>query len=635
MCARSVNQPVTPPRSAPLPDLPDLDISDDDFAPRFLRGFIWGDGGGRLLSPAADRSETLRPLPSPPASEWRNEAALDTIKNNPDLFKIVTPVNVDRLEQALERHPNRPLVASVIRGFREGFWPFADFEGRGFPETWDEPGGDLEGEMKEFAERYAQEEETADRYSPVFGTDLLPGMFSMPVYAVPKDGPAKFRLINDHSAGDHALNDAIRKEDVGMPQDNVQHIGHNLLVLREIFGPDAPIWLYKSDVANAYRLLPMHPLWQVKQVITINGRRRIDRCCCFGSRGSPDLWCTVMALVLWIAVHGRDIDGSKAYMDDNHGEDPNPTLVFYAPYGREYPSKQARLLQLWDELGIPHKEPKQVYGRVLSIIGLEVDSDAMTITLPRASATALVDHIRAFLATPGRRPRVREWQRTLGWINWALNVHPLLRPALQSSYAKLAGKQFPRAGMYLNADVHRDLTWVADKVESLDGVHILRARTWSPEGADLTIYCDASLSGLGFWVPSHNAGYMTLPQHRPVAPVDDTIFWLESYSVLSALAWAVSLPTPPRRLSIFTDSLNTVQMFDSLRAFGDYNVLLRTACDILMDSGIDLRVWHVPGAENIIADALSRSLFHVLAQYVPDLSLYTFIPPPVPAGGRS
>ena len=56
-----------------------------------------------------------------------------------------------------------------------------------------------------------------------------------------------------------------------------------------------------------------------------------------------------------------------------------------------------RLLSLWDELGIPHQQPKQVYGRSLTIIGMHIDSDAMTITLPRESADKLVQHVRSFV----------------------------------------------------------------------------------------------------------------------------------------------------------------------------------------------------------------------------------------------
>ena len=83
----------------------------------------------------------------------------------------------------------------------------------------------------------------------------------------------------------------IDREKIGMRPDNVQNLGKNLLYLRREFG-NVPIWLWKSDVKNAYRLLPLHPLWQLKQVVTITSPsgehvRRIDRNLCFGNWGSP------------------------------------------------------------------------------------------------------------------------------------------------------------------------------------------------------------------------------------------------------------------------------------------------------------------------------------------------------------
>jgi hypothetical protein len=36
------------------------------------------------------------------------------------------PIQINILEQYLRSHPNQPLVQSVIAGFREGFWPWAE-----------------------------------------------------------------------------------------------------------------------------------------------------------------------------------------------------------------------------------------------------------------------------------------------------------------------------------------------------------------------------------------------------------------------------------------------------------------------------------------------------------------------------
>ncbi|THH15240.1 hypothetical protein EUX98_g9495, partial [Antrodiella citrinella] len=379
-------------------------------------------------------------------------------------------------------------------------------------------------------EDYATKEELAGRYSAPFNFDLLSGMYSMPIHAVPKPHSDKLRLINNHSAGPHSLNSFIDKDDVGMRPDNVQDLGRNLLFLRQELG-DIPLWLFKSDVSGAYRLIPMHPLWQLKQVVTINGLRRVDHCMCFGSRGSPDIWCSFMSLVLWIAIHIKYIELLLAYMDDAFSFDTNMTLVHYPRYNTYLPDKQVRLLLLWDELGIPHDPAKQLFGRTLTIIGYHVDPTSMTISLPSESSDALVSAIHHFLedCDSHRRQPLRRWQKLVGWINWGLNVQPLARPALQSCYAKLQGKQHAHAGVTINRSVRRDLQWIAALFSNRDGVHVLTSRCWSPFAADLTIYCDASLTGMGFWCPQLQQGFAAdNPPPPPGIPTESNIFWFEA-----------------------------------------------------------------------------------------------------------
>ena len=169
-----------------------------------------------------------------------------------------------------------------------------------------------------------------------------------------------------------------------------------------------------------------------------------------------------------------------------------------------------------------------------------------------------------------------------------------------------------------------------------DGIHLLRARSWGPDDADLAIYYDVSLSGMGFWSPKLRCGFFTdeLPS-VPSPHLAGSIFWYESLTVLSTLLWASSLPHWPCRISIFTDSMNTMEIFHFLQAFKGYNIILRYASEVLISTGIDLRVWHIPGAENIVTDVLSCQLFHVLLQYAPHLQLSTFIPPQLPLGAVS
>ena len=70
-----------------------------------------------------------------------------------------------------------------------------------------------------------------------------------------------------------------------------------------------------------------------------------------------------------------------------------------------------------------------------------------------------------------------------------------------------------------------------------------------------------------------------------------------------------------------------VDMFNTLCAQPLYNPLLITTIEILLHSKTHLRVFHVPGDENIVADALSHSRYDSIFHLVPTLQVYNFIPP--------
>ena len=104
--------------------------------PKYLRYNLWQEGSHFSRS-SADWSETASPLPSIPPSELANPIVTKTIKENPHLFDIITPIFIDRFENLLDSHPNQPFVKSVCRGLREGFWPWADTHYGEYPDTLD------------------------------------------------------------------------------------------------------------------------------------------------------------------------------------------------------------------------------------------------------------------------------------------------------------------------------------------------------------------------------------------------------------------------------------------------------------------------------------------------------------------
>jgi len=172
-------------------------------------------------------------------------------------------------------------------------------------------------------------------------------------------------------------------------------------------------------------------------------------------------------------------------------------------------------------------------------------------------------------------------------------------------------------------------------MERLPGILLLASLDWDPDTADdvVTVYTDASSHGLAYWLPQSDTGFQSeLPPDLPT----NTIFFAEALAVCSAVNSVVDMgwdPDPPRRLAVYTDNSNTVDIFNTLRASPPYNSILMSTVDVLIARQIDLRVFHVSGVDNTVADALSRFQNDVALRLVPNILIHSFTPPRDALGG--
>ena len=105
-------------------------------SPRYARGFVWADNEPTWVTLAV-YTLSAPPLPGLLANEILNSTANHTIATYPHLFAVVSPVNVDCLEELLATHPNHPFTLSLYAGFRKGFWPWAVTSGVDHPLVMD------------------------------------------------------------------------------------------------------------------------------------------------------------------------------------------------------------------------------------------------------------------------------------------------------------------------------------------------------------------------------------------------------------------------------------------------------------------------------------------------------------------
>ncbi|KAI0822598.1 hypothetical protein BC628DRAFT_1456958 [Trametes gibbosa] len=267
----------------------------------------------------------------------------------------------------------------------------------------------------------------------------------------------------------------------------------------------------------------------------------------------------------------------------------------------------------------------------------------MSVTLPDEGRSRLLAAIDDFCnLSPGNRCHsLAAFQAFTGYANWAFNVFPLLKPALSNVYDKVAGKSDRHAGIYVNAAILRDLRWLRSHVVNAPGIHLLTANIWTPTdldclalGDEFTL-TDASGHGLGIYFPWRRLGlHCELPTDAPA----NTIFFFKALAVCAALHHVFSWQQAGhfvKRLAILCNNSNTVAIFNSLRATPAYNKILVSAVDVLIAAPLDMRVQHVAGEFNTVADTLSRGKFDLARQLVPEITLLPLLPPPDALGASS
>ncbi|KAI5997239.1 hypothetical protein F5J12DRAFT_906972 [Pisolithus orientalis] len=477
------------------------------------------------------------PLPPPPPEEFKNTAAVDMISSKPHLFQFITPINVDCFKELLCDHPNWNFIQSI-------YWP----------SLWDNSCHPLKS-AEEIVFINAQ-----GCFSKDFGLNLLPGVYSMPIHTVLKPGVEEFWLVTDHSTGEYALNNMIS-----------QALCHYCLT---------------------------HPLEHLA-VVTVGSHCYVDCCNVFGGWALQCLWHGFMSLVLWIIIFKLLVIYSFLYVDDSFGFAPESLTEWYQPYSKSLPGPLITVLHLWDSLGIPHEEKKQLSGLVLPVISFKVD--------PNLMQEWLLDQVHSF-AHQGTQHSLCDFQCLASYLNWALNVYPMLHPGLSALYAKTAGKENVGALLWVNCNLVHELQWFASHIEMSDGIFFLSTVSWTHcclPTSTLVALTDASDDGLGFWFPSLGLALV----------------------VLAVIQYAIHFLPHGGCMAVYTDNFNSMSMFNTLAALPHYNWILLSAIDTLLTHDLDFCVFYIPGQENVIADHLSHGHVSDAVALSLKLSVLGFTPP--------
>ncbi|KAF6741799.1 hypothetical protein DFP72DRAFT_758594, partial [Ephemerocybe angulata] len=165
------------------------------------------------------------PLPQPPQHVLDDPDVTATLASHPHLFRIVTPVNIKRLQELTSTHPNPAFVRSILQGLEDGFWPWATYP-EDHPSTYEtQCPAPTTTEHRDFLLSQRDIEQSKGRYSEGF-KQLLRGMRNTPTFAVPKDGGLDLRMVTNHSKEPFSQNSMVDKLAIGkVPLDGMKVFG--------------------------------------------------------------------------------------------------------------------------------------------------------------------------------------------------------------------------------------------------------------------------------------------------------------------------------------------------------------------------------------------------------------------------
>ena len=365
--------------------------------------------------------------------------------------QVVTPIDIDRLKQALANHPDRSFVDTLCSELQEG--AHIGYEGPRTPKfSHNLPSAKANPEIVD--ENLAKEVSMGRTAGP-FATPPFTNFQVSPIGLVPKKHTGKFRTIFhlSYPKSSDSINSFIDKDNFSLQYVTIDRVIHAILKLGQ------GCFLAKTDIEAAFRQYPVHPDdWELLGMCW-RGKYYFDKVLPFGLRSAPFKFNTLSAALEWIAL----VELLITFVDHILGD-----FIIGEATEAECSISLQSLLIMFRNLGVPIAPRKTVKPtQIIEFIGIVLDSVKLEARLPQDK----VEHIKEALSEweCKKTCTLKELQSLIGTLNFACKVVPPGRPFLQRMIALTKGIQKPHYHVRLNngfwggpenvAAIHSELEW--------------------------------------------------------------------------------------------------------------------------------------------------------------------------------
>ena len=352
--------------------------------------------------------------------------------------------------------------------------------------------------------------------------------------------------------------------------------------------------MFKADVKNAFKLIPVRPDQWALLGFCWEGLFYYQVCLPFGARSSPRIF-NDFATCLRLMFQDQTSDVYiRNYLDDFFGIGPKGSDSADAAY--------TRLRDICAKVGVPLAEGKCAPPSTrMELLGVVIDTETMTLALPEAKIAGIQELLKTLLGR--QKCTQRELLSVVGRLVHASKCVPpgraFTRRLLDAAYSVRGLSHRVR----VTADVRADLRWWATFLPRWNGVFPLLPPP-SMNDKCMVLHTDSSRRGMGAW--HGDEWWMMEWPHELQCDVAPSMTWLELIPVMVAcLVWGEGWGG--RRVLIRSDNMGVVGVWG--RGWSGSPLIMALLRQLLVwtaSQGFAVSIEYVATKENGAADALSR-----------------------------
>ena len=400
-----------------------------------------------------------------------------------------------------------------------------------------------------------------------------------------KSTKGKYRLL-------HNLSFPYDKSSVNLniPDSKAKVKYATLLDAFNIIYPLNNCFLAKSDIKDAFRIVPLNPNQYNLTGFKLNGKFYYDKCLPMGARSACQIFERFSTGLKHILITVYKVPHVIKVLDD---------FLFVGKSSEECRYGLECFKHLCNRTGVPLAEHKTVGPTTaLSFLGIEIDTSSQTASIPVDKLKNYAKEVSSLLTET--TCTYRQLKSILGKLQFACTIIPSGRCFLRRLHDLTIGKSNPNSQVGIPTWAREDLIYWKAFLDLYNGRNLYHF-LWRGTSEDLHFFTDSSKSGYGGTFGSHFI--------QGVFPPDwslANIAVLELYPIFALVH--IFGPQLANSHVIFHSDNEAVVFILNNKTSKDPMImkLLRPLVLVLMKQNIIFRSLHIPGVKNIVSDHLSR-----------------------------